>query len=66
MYVHTCIKSLLCFLIVYRADLNQSQREKRMGQTKRDEWHAVANELDDLPQTSGIIPGTTECMLIYL
>ena len=53
-------------MIVYRADLNQSQREKRMGQTKRDEWRAVANELDDLPQTSGIIPGTTECMLIYL
>ena len=47
-------------MIVYRADLNQSQREKRMGQTKRDEWRAVANKLDDLPQTSGIIPGTTE------
>ena len=66
MYIHTCIKRLLCFLIVYRADLNQSQREKRMGETKRDQPRAVANELDDLPQTSGITLGTTECMLIYL
>ena len=53
-------------MIVYRADLNQSQREKRMGETKRDQPRAVANELDDLPQTSGITLGTTECMLIYL
>ena len=66
MYIHTGIKNLLCFLTVYRADLNQSQREKRIGKTKRDQPRAVTGELDDLPQTSGIIPGTTECMLIYL
>lgn len=53
--------------MVYRADLNECQQERRMAKTNRDQPvqpHVIASEIDELPQTSSTMPGITEFILI--
>ena len=47
------------FLIVYRADLNECQQERRMVKSKPDQPLVVASELCDFPQTSCTITRTS-------
>ena len=55
------------FLMLYRADLNECQQERRLAKTKRDQPvqpHVVATQIGDLPQTSCTIAGITAFILI--